>query len=129
MFFTDLDRWHRSVLGELSRGFQRTYPGIRLYQNNERATVLAEVPGVNPDTIDVTVQDDQLTLKAEKNTEKPEGAREIRSERPEGSFTRVVSLPFRVDSNQVNAKYSNGVLEVSLPRAEEDKPRKIAVAS
>ena len=109
-------------------GSDRTYPGIRLYQKEDKVVLHAEIPGVRPDDLNLTVQDDYLTISFErKNDPSEQKGRILRSERPQGRRSRTIRLPFRVDSNRVEAEFKKGLLLVNLPMVEEDKPRKIAV--
>jgi HSP20 family protein len=104
------------------------YPALNVWTNQDGLTVTAEVPGVPPEDIDINVVGDTLTLSGtRKPDELQEGARYHRQERGYGGFTRSIQLPFPVDVAKVEATFKNGVLSVALPRAEADKPRKIAV--
>lgn len=107
-----------------------SYPALNVWANDEGLKVTAEVPGVSPDDIDISVVGDMLTLSGtRKNDELDENARYHRQERGYGDFTRSLQLPFPVDVNKVEATFHNGLLMVAMPRAEEDKPRKITVKS
>ena len=104
------------------------YPAMNVWASDEGLLITAEVPGVKPGEIDVSVVGDTLTLSGDrKPDELDEGARYHRQERGYGNFTRSIQLPFPVDVKKVEAAFKNGVLNISLPRAEEDKPKKIAV--
>ncbi len=90
--------------------------------------VKASIPGVNPDDIDVTLTDNLLTIKAEVKEEKEvEEAKYHLRERRFGVFSRSITLPTAVEAEKVEAVYENGVLTLTIPKAEEVKPRKIAV--
>lgn len=105
-----------------------SYPAMNVWANDEGLLITAEVPGVKPDEIDVNVVGDTLTLSgARKPDELGEDSRYHRQERGYGNFTRTIQLPFPVSVDDVDAAFKNGVLNISLPRAEEDKPKKIAV--
>ena len=106
------------------------YPAMNIWTNEEGIRLTAEVPGVHPEDIDINVVGETLTLSGERKADElKEGTSYHRQERGYGKFTRSIQLPFPVDVNQVEATFKNGVLNVSLPRAEEDKPRKITVKS
>jgi len=106
------------------------YPSMNIWANEDGLIVTAEVPGVSPDEIDINVVGETLTLSGErKPDELEEGAHYHRQERGYGKFTRSVQLPFSVDVNKVEAIFHKGVLNINLPRAEADKPKKIAVKS
>jgi HSP20 family protein len=103
---------------------------MNVWADENKALVTAELPGVSPDKIDISVQDDTLTLRGTREPEElEEGMNYHRRERRFGSFTRTLRLPFQVSGDGVDAAFSRGVLSVSLPRAEADKPRKITVRS
>ena len=104
------------------------YPAMNLWTDQDGAIVTAELPGVDPDDIDISVVDDILTLKGGRQPDElKEGETYHRRERRHSRFTRAFQLPFHVDANKVEAVFESGVLSISLPRAEADKPKKIAV--
>lgn len=105
-------------------------PPLNVYANPEDVILTAEVPGVKPENVNVQVVESTVTLTISRNAEPDhEGARYLRRERAEGTITRTLQLPFRVDAEQVAARISRGVLQVRLPRSEADKPRTISVRS
>ena len=111
-----------------------SYPALNVWSNEDGLLVTAEVPGVSPEDIEVNVIGETLTLSGvrkpdELPDELKEGARYHRQERGYGKFSRTLQLPFPVSVSNIEANFKHGVLSVSLPRAEEDKPRKIAVKS
>jgi len=105
-----------------------SFPRVNVWTGSEESVLNAEVPGVAMDSMEVTVEGDTLTLKGER---KPQGTvapeRYYRCERGHGSFGRSVRLPHRVDAGKVAATLRNGILEVRLPKAPEEKPHKIVV--
>ena len=106
------------------------YPALNVWTSDEGLNVTAEIPGVRPEDIDISVVGDTLTLSGTRKPEElDENARYHRQERGYGDFTRSLQLPFSVDVNKVEATFHNGVLMIAMPRAEEDKPRKITVKS
>lgn len=105
-----------------------SYPAMNIWSNEEGAVLTAELPGLGPDDIDISVVGDTLTLTGErKAVELPEGAKYHRRERSFGKFTRTFQLPFNVEVDKVEAVFRNGILHLSLPRAEAEKPKKIAI--
>jgi HSP20 family protein len=107
-----------------------SYPAMNVWTNEEGGVVTAELPGLAPEDIDISVQDDTLTLRGRREPDElEEGAAYHRRERGTGAFARTVQLPFRVEGDKVEATFEKGVLNISLPRAEEDKPKKIAIKS
>ncbi len=106
----------------------RGYPAMNIWVNENGAVVTTELPGVLAEDLDISVVDDTLTISGSRKPEElEEGAAYHRRERGCGSFTRSFQLPFKVDPAKVEAVTNNGVLNITLPRAEEDKPKKISV--
>jgi HSP20 family protein len=104
------------------------YPAMNVWTNEDGAVVTAELPGFDPETIDVSVVGNTLTVSGERQPEEVgEDGRYHRRERSCGRFKRSFELPFQVDATKVDANLENGVLNVALPRAEEDKPKRITV--
>ena len=104
------------------------YPAMNVWTNEDGAILTAELPGVNADDIEISVEGDTLTLSGNRQPdEMPEQATYHRRERGHGRFSRVFRLPFPIDSGKVDAAFEKGVLRVSLPRPESDKPKKITI--
>ncbi|MGY8824289.1 MAG: Hsp20/alpha crystallin family protein [Candidatus Latescibacterota bacterium] len=101
------------------------YPQVGLWANADEAIVRAELPGFAAGDIEVEVEDSALRLSGERAID--QGREYLRRERFSGPFDRRVRLPFAVDANQVKASFSDGILEIKLPRVEADKPRKIPI--
>lgn len=132
----DMDQLQR----EMNRLFDATnkghvfnspsYPAINIWTNEDGQHISAEMPGVHPDNIDIDVTGDALSISGErKPDEVAKEAHYHRRERSYGSFSRTIQLPFMVDTSKVEANFKNGVLMISLPRAEADKPKKITIKS
>lgn len=102
-------------------------PALDLYQTNDDIVAVVELPGMRKEDIEISLHDGTLTVAGERKDEAPEGDKAARTERFVGKFRRSISLPTRVDSNRVNATYRDGVLTVTLPKAEEVKPKQIQV--
>jgi HSP20 family protein len=97
-------------------------------ENEENFVVKASLPGINPDDLDVTVTDNVLTIKGEvKSDETIKEEQYHLRERRFGSFSRSVTLPVSVNTDQVEATYENGVLTLQLPKTEEHKPKRIGI--
>jgi HSP20 family protein len=117
------------LLGGLRLGLRSEFPPVNVWASPDGAIVMAQVPGVSPDQLDVMVHQDTVTLRGKREPEAlDEGAVVHRQERPHGPFTRTVVLPFRVDADRVSARFDRGVLTLELPRPESDKPRKVQIA-
>ncbi len=107
-----------------------TYPAMNAWTNQDGAVITVELPGVNPEDIDISVAGETLTLTGSRQPrELQAGEKYHRRERNYGQFSRTVQLPFKVEADQVEATFARGVLSISLVRAEEDKPKKITVKS
>jgi HSP20 family protein len=105
-----------------------SFPAMNVWTDEDSAVLTAELPGVGIEDIDISVEKDTLTLRGRRQPEElAEGATYHRRERRFGSFNRAFRLPFQVDGGKVEAELQNGVLSIVLPRAEADKPRKIAI--
>lgn len=103
-------------------------PTFNIWADDNGAVLTSELPGVQLENLDITVSGKSITVKGTRNGEEVgEKAHRARNERPAGTFERSFQLGFQVDASRVEAKLTNGVLEVTLPRAENDKPRKITV--
>jgi HSP20 family protein len=107
----------------------RAYPLINISEDHNNLYVEALAPGLDPNTLNVSVTGDQLVISGEKQPLPKNIKSEFihRSERAAGQFTRSLSLSAGVESDRVQANYTNGVLKIVLPKVEEAKPRQIAV--
>jgi HSP20 family molecular chaperone IbpA len=107
---------------------QQPFGGSRANETNDSIIVKAELPGVDPKGVDISISGDNLTIKGEKTEEKEEKGKHFhRVERSYGSFSRTISLPKSVNIDAVRAEYKNGILEINLPKIEEAKAKKIEV--
>ena len=107
----------------------REYPLCNLYEDKEAVYVEALAPGVDPASLNLTTTRNALTLSGEKHGLPGEVKSEMlhRNERATGKFLRSIELPVEVDENKVKADYKNGLLVVTLPKAEKAKPKQIGV--
>jgi HSP20 family protein len=106
------------------------YPAMNIWTSEDSALVTAELPGCNPDDLDISVVNETLTVTGSRQPEEvDENTTYHRRERSCGRFSRTFQLPFLVDASQVEAVFEKGILKITLPRAEEDKPKKIAIKS
>lgn len=103
-----------------------TYPPIDIIDQTDRILIKAELPGVDKDSLDLSILDNTLTISGEKKLP-GENLSYVRHERPHGRFRRHIDLPYSVATDKVEAKYKDGILTVILPKAEEAKPRKINI--
>lgn len=104
-------------------------PTVDVSESNNEFVVRAEIPGVRKEDVNVTVENGVLTISAESKseTEEKEGARVIRQERRYGKYMRSLRLGTDIDESKVTATHKDGVLQVTLPKAEEVKPKRISV--
>jgi len=109
-----------------------TFPAINLYEDKDTVEIYAFVPGVDQNKIELSLEDNVLTIRGERETART-GGKEVqpqnyhRRERIYGTFTRIVSLPEGLDTNKISARYHDGILQVSIHKMEERKPKQIAV--
>jgi HSP20 family protein len=102
-------------------------PALDLYQNSDAVVAVVEVPGMRKEDIDISLQDGMLTIAGERERSSGEGENAERTERFSGKFRRSITLPSRVDAGKVSASYKDGILTITLPKAEEAKPKKVEV--
>ncbi|WP_147919051.1 Hsp20/alpha crystallin family protein [Ruania zhangjianzhongii] len=121
--FRELDRLTGTFAG--SRG-PRWMP-MDLYRAGDEFVVDIDLPGVAPETIDLDVDGNVLTVQAERTIDRPEGRRWLAQERPAGGYRRQLTLNDGLDVDAISASYAHGVLTLRIPVAEAAKPRKIAV--
>jgi len=124
----EVDQLFNSLTGGDEPFFSRVYPALNLSEDADHYYVRAELPGVKPESLDISVVEGRLLIRGERK-ESPE-EKEVyyhRRERESGFFRRSLNLPGRVAPDKVSAHLKNGVLTVVLPKPEEAKPRKIAV--
>ena len=129
----ELNRLMAVPLGEAPRStefFNGWVPALDLYEGKDNITVIVELPGMKREQIDISLHDGALIVAGEVTPDAEFAeAESYRSERPRGRFHRSVSLPKPVDATKVSATYKDGILTVTLPKAEEAKPRQITVAT
>ena len=116
-----------SNLGRQSQLFSGWTPALDVYQNNDNVIAMIELPGMRKEDIEISLHDGMLTISGERKTESQDGDNAERTERFVGKFRRSITLPSRVDANKVSASYKDGILTVTLPKAEEAKPKQIQV--
>jgi HSP20 family protein len=124
-FHRNLDR----LLGEawspsIARRATPSYPLLNVSEDDDAVYVRAEVPGMDMNDLEITLVDSSLSIKGERT---PEQGKYYRQERPSGVFQRLVSINTPVDRDAVAATLKDGVLTITLPKAEETKPRKISI--
>lgn len=111
----------------MRQGPSRAAMPLDLYRDGEKFIALFDLPGVDPASVDIDIEDRTLTIRAERKSPEITGAQWLTHERPFGTFARQLTLGNGVALDQVEAEYVDGVLKLVIPVAEEAKPRKIAV--
>lgn len=132
--FRDLDRLTEQLLGVSAgapSGSARAprFMPMDLYRKDDAYVLTADLPGVDPESLDVAVDNGVLTVEAERPSPSVDGAQWIAGERFAGTYLRQLSVGDGIDVERISADYDNGVLTVTLPVAEKVKPRKIRIAA
>ena len=122
--FRDLDRLASSLF-DTRRGPRRM--PMDLYRDGDHYVLTADLPGIDPGSVDIDVDGQLLTIRAERTLTTGEGVKWITREREAASFLRQLNLGQGIDTERISASYSNGVLSVTIPVSEQAKPRKIEV--
>jgi HSP20 family protein len=128
----EFDRFFREAFSPAMGGGEvstRTWaPPVDIYENGDNLVLKAELPGVNPDDVEIRVEDNTLYLKGDRKFEKEVKEQNYhRVERSYGTFTRTFSLPNSIDADKVAANYKDGVLTLTMPKKEEAKPKTIKI--
>jgi HSP20 family protein len=120
--FAELDRLSQEFFGG-----RAPFVPCDAYKLGDRFYLHLDLPGVDPDSIEVTVERNTLTVTAQRTIADPEGGTWVARERPQGTFVRRFSLGDGLDTDQIEAGYDHGVVTITIPVAEQAKPRKITV--
>jgi HSP20 family protein len=125
--FFELPVWSSFArTGQLFTGWS---PALDLYQSNDNVIAVVELPGMRKEDIEISLHDSTVTISGERKREnRSDGDKAERTERYIGRFRRSIALPTRVDAGKVSATYRDGILTVTLPKAEEVKPKQIQVS-
>jgi HSP20 family protein len=124
--FREIDRVTQ-MLSQQGSGRMSTSMPMDAYREGDTFIVQFDLPGVDPESIDLTVEKNVLTVRAERRWEPREGQDVVIAERPQGTFTRQIFLGESLDAEKVSASYDHGVLTLMIPVAEQAKPRKVEV--
>ena len=124
--FRELDQ-----LTQQTAAAARRFPVMPMdaYREGDRFVLRFDLPGVDPASIDLTVEKNVLTVAASREWQLGDGAEVVASERPQGSFSRQLFLGESLDPDRIRAEYDQGVLTVTVPIAEQAKPRKVEIGS
>jgi HSP20 family protein len=126
--FRELDRLTQQVFGSNGTLSRPAVMPMDAYRDGETFVVAFDIPGVDPSSIDLDVERNVLTVKAERAPSAPEGAEFQVAERPRGVFSRQMFLGDTLDADRIEASYDAGVLTLRVPVAEQAKPRKISIS-
>ncbi len=127
--FYDFPRQFDRLIEEFTRPYalserRLAYPPLNITEDDRNLYVSAEIPGVSMEDLELTLTDKSLVIKGER---KGEQGKYFRQERPVGAFQRVISLGIPVNREAIKAKLVSGILEITLPKAEEAQPKKISI--
>jgi HSP20 family protein len=131
----DVNRMFESFFEDVpvSRPYSATYPALNTWEDADAAYVEAELPGLTIDDVEITVAGNELSIAGQRrigdNQQEHEGANWHRRERGQGQFTRTIGLPWDIDADKVEARLTDGVLTVKLPKAEQARAKKVKVLS
>jgi HSP20 family protein len=130
MRFDPFREFDRLTQGLAPPGTSRTASmPMDAYREGDQFVVEFDLPGVDPGSIDLTVEKNALTVRAQRSWEPKENQEVLISERPQGTFTRQLFLGEGLDSDEIQAAYNNGVLRLTIPVAEKAKPRKVQITA
>ncbi|MCX8070365.1 MAG: Hsp20/alpha crystallin family protein [Thermodesulfovibrionales bacterium] len=106
------------------------FPPYNVWLSDDSAVITTELPGVNPEDVDISVASKVVTLSGSRKSEELEkGDAYHRRERWHGNFKKSIELPFSIDGQKVSATFNRGILRIELPKVEAEKPRKITIKS
>jgi len=127
--FRELDRMTEQLLGAPA-GSPRAprFMPMDLYRSGDHYVLHADLPGVDPGSVDVSVDNGTLTIRAQRSSRTEDGVEWLASERFTGTYMRQIALGDGIDADRISATYENGVLTLSLPLAEKAKPRRIDIS-
>jgi HSP20 family protein len=126
----EMGRLFNGLLDGQGRASQGWVPPLDVWETDSELVYAFDLPGIPEDKIQIEVHDDTLSVSGERVKEtKEQGDRYFRFERRYGSFARAVGLPAGIDESKISASYTNGVLEVRVPKPEEAKPHRIQLGA
>ena len=130
--FSEMDRLRREMNRLFSNNSQSdgamTYPLVNIYDDPDNLIVTAELPGLSKEQVNITFTDGMLTISGKQEmSPKLKEMAVVRKERSEGEFEKSLKIPTKIIHDKINASFSNGILTVTLPKAEEAKPKSIAI--
>ncbi len=129
--WNDIERMQKEIsrlLSSVVPSSSQDFPAVNVWTNEEKALVTTELPGISDADVEISVAGKLLTVRGSREPVKiGEDESYHRRERWYGNFTKTVEIPFPIDAEKVEAKLNKGILSISLPRLEADKPKKITI--
>lgn len=125
--FRDYDRFFQQLFGAPQGGTRTMAMPLDAFRKGDEFLIQFDLPGVSAESVELTVEDNVLTVRAERPSPKADGIETLIAERPYGTFTRQVFLGENLDTQHVEANYEAGVLTLSIPVAPHAKPRRIEI--
>lgn len=129
MRFDPFRELERLAQGSLWGGTRPAVMPVDAYRHGDQYVVHFDLPGIDPASIELTVEKNVLTVRAERSWQRGEGDEVLVAERPQGSFSRQLFLGEGLNADHIEASYENGVLTVTVPVAEQAKPRKVEITT
>ena len=124
----DMDRLFGDTAGVVPDSFgSGVFPAVNVAEDGEALRVEAEIPGIRPEDLDITITGKTLTLRGERKLEEVGNVSYHRRERKGGSFHKAITLPHEINTEKIEAKFKDGVLTLVLPKPEHVGPKRIAV--
>lgn len=132
----NLKTWDDYIIQDIADFFNtmRSYvkqkqdsPYIRVFESDDGLFLESEIPGIEPEDLNLELKHDILTLSFERKNPIKDGYKILKQEIEYGKMIRNIQLPYKINENEIKAEYKNGVLKIFLPKAEEEKPKKIAI--
>ena len=127
--FRELDRLTEAAWGTGNGQGRPALMALDAYRRGDRFVIHFDLPGVDPATVDLTVEKNVLQVQAERSWPREEGAEGVVSARPQGAFARQLFLGEGLDAERIEASYDQGVLTITIPVAEQAKPRKVEISA
>lgn len=127
--FRELDRLTQDMLASVGSRLRPVMMPMDAYRTGEKVVVNLDLPGIDPASIDLTVEKNVLTISGERTWDPGEEVEVIAAERPQGTFSRQLFLGDGLDTEHVEASYVNGVLTVTVPLVEQAKPRRVQITA